>query len=233
MAVNATSPTSRRGYLSQGELAQFANITINDTDEADDVISQAEEMLDAFIGYQDKFLEAEIEGRATAGGSATITLKSEHQNQYDADYFALCEIEIMGGTGAGQRRKITGSTKAGVITVESAWDTTPDSTSFYQIRQVAKFPRNRDVVSHTDNSVTTIYKTIPEPVRRAVAAQVEYIVNMGDDFFRTDKSDKQSESIGDYSYSLGEKQSGLTRMIAPKAKLLLRGYINRTGRITR
>ncbi|MFA5768361.1 MAG: hypothetical protein WC871_02335 [Bacteroidales bacterium] len=232
MAVTSTTPSSRRGYLSQDELEQFANITVTDTDEADDVISQAEEMIDSFVGYQQKFLEYEILGRATAGGSATITLETEHQNVYEANFFKLCEIEIVDGTGSGQRRRVSASTKAGVLTVASAWTTTPDSTSFYRIHQLGKFPRYTDVITHLDASVTTYYKSIPEAVRRAVAAQVEYIINQGDEFFTTDQSDKTSESIGDYSYSMGEKSSiSLARMIAPKAKLLLRGYINRTGRI--
>lgn len=232
MSITSTTPTSRRGYLSQSELEQYANITITDIDEADDVISQAEEMVDAFVGYQQKFQEYDVEGRATAGGSATITLELVHQNVYDANYFKWCTIEIVDGTGAGQRRRISASSKAGVITVATAWATVPDSTSFYRIQQLGKFPRRPDVTSHNEGGVVTYYKNVPEAVRRAVAAQVEYIIGMGDDFFATDQSEKQSERIGDYSYQFGNMSSlGLARMMAPKAKLLLRGYINRAGRI--
>lgn len=233
MAVTSTTPSSRRGYLSQSELEQFANITVTDTAEADDVISQAEELIDAFVGYQPKFMQEDYIGRATAGGSLTLTLETEHKNIFEANYFKLCEVEIVDGTGAGQRRKVASSTKAGVLTVDSAWTTTPSSSSFYVIRQLGKFPRLNDVTSHTEAAVITYYKQIPEAVRRAVAAQVEYIINMGDNFFATDQADKQSESIGDYSYSMGDKSAlSLARMMAPKAKLLLRGYLNRTGRIT-
>ncbi len=56
---------------------------------------------------------------------------------------------------------------------------------------------------------------------------------MGDRYFASDKGSFQSEKIGDYEYdkgngssSSGGKQSFL---IAPKAKLLLKGYINRVG----
>lgn len=232
MGVNSTIPTSRRGYLSQSELAQFANITITDSVEADDVISQAEEMIDAFVGYQCPFIEEPIEHVAMSGGSTSLTLNTTHQNIHERDYFKGCMVEIISGTGEGERKRITASTKAGVLTVDSAWTTTPDSTSFYRITQLGKFPRMQDVKNYyNNNNVIVVVKIIPEAIKRAVAAQVEYIINMGDEFFRTDKSGMQSESIGDYSYSLQAGTPGSARMIAPRAKLLLRGYTNRTGRI--
>lgn len=235
MAISSGLPTSRRGYLSQAELAQFANITISDTDEADDVISQAEEMVDAFVGYHRPFMEHTVEGLAQTGTSTTVTLDSEHSTSYQTNYFTGCEIEILGGTGAGQRRRISSNTSAGVVTVANSFDTTPDDTSFYRIYQIGKFPRIEDVASKTASGVSTYYKSIPEAIKRATAAQVEYIIGMGSQFFKTDKSNYTSESIGDYSYSMGTGiQSagiGVSRLVSPKAKLLLRGYINRTGRI--
>lgn len=232
MPITSTTPTTERGYLSQSELEQFANITVTDTAEADDVISQAEELIDSFVGYQCKFIDEDYTGRAVSATSTTLTLETVHQNIFDVDYLKWCTVEILGGTGAGQRRKISNQTKAGVLTVEDTWTTTPSSDSFYRIHQLGKFPRLRDVTSHLDSGVTTYYKLIPDPIRRAVAAQVEYIINKGDAFFASDTSEKQSESIGDYSYSMGDNSSiGLARMIAPKAKLLLRGYTNRTGKM--
>lgn len=232
MGVISTQPTSRRGYLSQDELEQIANITITDTDEADDVISQAEELIDAYVGPQDKDIEEDIIGLAAAVTTNTITLETSQQNTYDIDYFKLCEIELLGGTGAGQRRKITGSTRPGVLTIDSAWTTTPDTTSFYKISQIGKFPRDCDVETYTNGVNTTYYKSIPEAVKRAVAAQIEYIIEMGDSFFRSDKSEMQSESIGDYSYTKGGGSiSAINKLICPKAKVLLRGITNRTGSI--
>lgn len=231
MGISSTQPTSRRGYLSQLELEQLADITITDTDEADDKISQAEEIIDSYVGYQNSFMDYKVTGMASAGGASTITLEASQQNTYDVDYFRLCEVEIIGGTGIGQRRKITGSTKAGVLTVDESWTTTPDSTSFYKIYQVGKFPRVLDVESATNGIYTTYYKAIPEAVKRAVAAQIEYMIEMGDSFFAGDKSEMESESIGDYSYTKGQGVSGINKLIAPKAKVLLRGIFNRTGRL--
>lgn len=230
MGVTSTQPTSRRGYLSQSELEQMANITVTDATEADDRISQAEEMLDAYVGPQDKYMNHEITGLAAAGASTSITLETSQQNTYDIDYFKLCDVEILGGTGAGQRRKCTGSTKAGVLTVDT-WTTTPSTDSFYRITQVGKFPRRCDVETYTSGTNTTYYKSIPEAIKRAVAAQIEYIIEMGDAFFAGDKPDMQSESIGDYSYTKGEGISNISKLIAPKAKVLLKGIYNRTGQI--
>lgn len=230
MGVTSTQPTSRRGYLSQGELEQFANITITDTSEADDKISQAEEMIDAYVGAQNKYMTESIKGVCAAVASTTFTLESTQQNVYDIDYFKLCEVEILGGTGAGQRRKITGSTKAGVCTIDTAWTTTPTTSSFYKISQIGKFPRQCDVESYTTSAgVSTYYKAIPEAIKRAVAAQVEYFIEMGDSFFAGDKSELESESIGDYSYTKGQGVGSVSKLISPKAKIILKGIFNRTG----
>lgn len=223
---------SRRNYLSQAELAEFADITIIDATEADDQISQAEEMIDAYVGPQDKLISYEVRGLVAAGGASSFTLSTEHQSNMQDDYLRGCQIEIMGGTGEGQKRRITGQTFAGVITVDSAFSPAVDTTSYYRIWQLGKFPRGCDTQLGTNSKY---YKTIPEAVRRAVAAQVEYIINMGTTFFSTDASNKTSESIGDYAYSKGGPgfagSGSDASMIAPKARQLLRGILNRTGQI--
>lgn len=220
---------SRRNYVTTTEVDEL----IGSGASTDLQISEAEEIIDAYVGPQDKFLNYLIEGRVSAAGGSSLTLESIHQNNYDVDFFKWCEVEIIGGTGVGQRRIITASTKAGVLTVASAWTTSLDTTSFYRIYQLGKFPRKADVTSYSTQSPTSYYKQIPENVKRATAVQVEYITAMGDSFFKTDQTSKSSESIGDYSYSVGGKSGdvGLERMIAPKAKLLLRGFKNRLGEI--
>lgn len=231
MPVTSTTPTSRRSYLSQSELEQYANITVTDTSEADDQISQAEEMVDQYIGAQTKFYPYTLNGRAVSATTNTLTLNELHQNTMQKDYLKWCEIEIIGGTGAGQRRKITTQTYEGVVTVDSAWSTTPDNTSFYKIYQLGKFPRYKDVYFDSNNTPEQYYKSIPENVKRAVAAQVEFIIEMGSRFFASDQIEKVSERIGDYSYTNAETHQGVSRLIAPKAKMLLRGIRNITGEI--
>lgn len=221
---------SKRQYLTQAELAEYADITITDATEADDQISQAEELIDGYVGFQKKAVSEVIEGRFASGSGSGGTLEAaRHQNTYQKDYLKYCQLEIVGGTGAGQRKIITGSTYEGVITVDSAWDTAPDSTSYYRISQLGKFPRCQD--SYFDGNVAPqIYvKSIPEAVRRAVAAQVQYMITMGSDFFSGEGSTLQSETIGDYSYSRTANSSAGGNLISPKAKQYLKGIVNRKG----
>ena len=221
---------SRRNYVTTTEVDEL----IGSGTSTDLQISEAEEIIDAYVGPQNKFLDYVIEGRVAASASgANFTVESTHQNIYDIDFFKWCEVEIIGGTGVGQRKIITASTVAGVLTVISSWSTALDTTSFYRIYQLGKFPRKEDVTSYSTQSPTTYYKQIVENIKRAVACQVEYMTSMGASFFTTDQMSKSSESIGDYSYSVGGKLGsvGIERMIAPKAKLLLRGFKNRLGEI--
>lgn len=217
---------SKRNYLSQSELAEFADITIIDTTEADDQISQAEELVDAFVGYQEKSLCSELQGKATAGSTISLTLQTDQQNVYENDYFTYCMVEVIGGTGKGQRSRISASTKAGVLTFDAV-STALDSTSIYKIWQLGKFPRKVDVVFDSVNQPSCYYKSIPEAVKRATASQVQYFIEMGSGFFSTDKFSKTRESIGNYEY---EKADGsINDLIAPKTKLLLRGLKNIKG----
>lgn len=68
-------------------------------------------------------------------GSTSTTIKLAAGSSSVTDYFANSTVCIVSGTGAGQTpKRITaydGTTK--VATVDSAWATTPDATSKYQI----------------------------------------------------------------------------------------------------
>lgn len=218
---------SKRNYLTIEELEEFADITVTDDTEAEDQITQAEELIDDYVGFQDKAVGTEYHGLASAGSATSLTLQTDQQNVYEKDYFKYCMVEIIGGSGVGERHMCTGSTKAGVLSLET-FNTVLNDTSYYRIFQLGKFPRLEDC--HFDSQNTnTWYKFIPEKLKRAVAAQVEYRINMGDSFFNTNKSNIKSESIGDYSYS--KENSGINGLIAPKAKMLLRGIRNIVGEI--
>lgn len=218
---------SRRGYLTQAELAQYADITITDTTEADDQISQAEELIDSYIGAQHKFLPNDVTGLVASAAADTFTLEEGYRD-YDQDYFKGCEVQIIGGTGEGQTRTISGNGyNNGVVTISTSWTTTPDTTSYYRIIQLGKFPRYRDVEFFNRAGDPRVFKWIPENIKRATAAQVEYIVKMGTAFFTTNNTSITREQIGDYEYE--KSGTGRDSLIAPKAQLLLRGYKNRIG----
>lgn len=221
--------SSRRGYLTQTELEEFADIEITDETEADDQISQAEEIIDAYVGPQDRFYPYELIGKCAAGSTTGFTLQTNQVSSPITDYYKGCHVEIIGGTGAGQTKKITASTNAGVITTET-FSTALDTTSIYRIFQLGKFPRRADA-RYESEQTQTWYKWIPENVRRAVAAQVQYMISMGDKFFATDAASRTGESIGDYAYTKTASSAGANALIAPKAKQFLKGFVNRTGQI--
>lgn len=230
MAIDSNLPTSRRGYLSQNELKQFANITVKDTAEADDVISQSEEIIDSYIRRADKFIVGEYKGKATGGNAGKTTLidtSNDTPFNFDSGYFVGCEVEIVAGANAGERRRISASDKdTKTLTVANAFTSAIDDTSVYVIYQLGLFPRYKDVF-HSDG---VYYKRIPEAIKRATAAQVEYIIEKGDSFFKGG-ADFKSESIDDYSYDRGEGSTGLAAMIAPKSRQFLTGYLNRIGEL--
>ncbi len=220
---------SRRGYVTKEECDEMIGGSPAITDLE---VSEAEELIDAYVGFQDNFLKQEIKGRVAVGGQNNITLESVDQNVYDVDYLQGCQFEVIGGTGKGQRKIITAQTKEGVVTLDSGLTTALDTTSFYKIYQLGKFPRICDVEAYSRTAPTTYYKSIPENVKRAVAAQVEFMREMGDEYFQTDKSQMLAERIGDYSYQKSDGQNrSFEQLIAPKAKELLRGIRNRKGAI--
>jgi hypothetical protein len=62
----------------------------------------------------------------------------------------------------------------------------------------------------------------------AMYSQVQYIAEMGVEFFNTDKSQKRSEHIGNYSY-WNVDTGQVDALISPSVKVLLSGIRNRTG----
>ncbi|MFO0157533.1 MAG: hypothetical protein ACK51V_00675, partial [bacterium] len=68
-------------------------------------------------------------GTATAGAASTLTNSAKN---WTTNQWTNYQIRITGGTGAGQIRTIASNT-ATVITVGTAWTTTPDNTSTYSI----------------------------------------------------------------------------------------------------
>lgn len=227
---------SRRQYTTIAEVEEFADVTSTNDSEFEDQISMAEEMIDSYVGYQDKHLKREYFGILTSvDGTTLYDTSSDGHFDIDDDYFTYAWIEIIGGAGKGQRARIVSSDKsAKSVTISSAFSTTPDNTSAYKIWQLGKFPRRQDVETmlQADNT-NKVYKNIPEAVRRAVAAQVEFVIQMGAEYFAGDQSDKESESIGNYSYSKGSSGAGSSnvRLISPKARQLLRGVKNIKGKL--
>jgi len=221
--------SSRRKYLTTTEAEEYADIAIQDSAEADDQISQAEEMIDSYVGFQRKHISVQYKGMATSGTTLKLIDTSNGTPlNYNENYFNYCEVEIVAGTNVGETRQIVSSDySAESITVSAAFTAAIDSTSVYVIRQLGKFPREKDTFTRTVDGSTIYYKSIPEAVKRAVAAQLQFVIEKGVEFF-AGATDKDSETIGDYRYTV---KKGAERLIAPKARLILRGIVNRKGRM--
>lgn len=198
-------------------------------------VALAEELIDVYVGVQDKHFKNEYDGEITSllSGNKVIDASSLSQlKQQNTNIFARCVIELVTGDAAGTIRLITASNGDDYsVTYDGDAISGIQVGDIFRIYQLAKFPRQKD--QFTRHSI--YYKTIPRAVKDAVIAQTQFIIEMGDDYFTGNESDAGSESIGNYSYSNasgnGGQQSALVKMIAPKARTLLRGIVNRLGRI--
>lgn len=215
---------SRRKYVTTADVEGYADIDVSDTTEAEERISVAEEIIDAYVRNVDPDVKSEYYGTATGGNTTTLLdTSSDSPLQFNDDYFTYCEVEIIGGTNKGEVRTIASSSKDNQqLTFDSAFSSAIDSTSVYVIRQLSRFPRTIDVIVESEK----YYKRIPDAVKRAVLAQMEYMINKGEGFFM-DGVTKDSESLGDYSFT--SKKVNL--MIAPKARMYLKKFVNRIGKI--
>lgn len=74
----------------------------------------------------------ETSGTAQSGTANTITLGTE--SLIDDTWYNGMVIDIVGGTGSGQRKDILDYTN-NVCTVDSNWSTIPDNTSQYEIKK--------------------------------------------------------------------------------------------------
>ena len=217
---------TKRNYIPLATVqAQTAAADLTDLD-------FAEQVLDNYVGHQDKAVEGNYQGQITSLLTKTvIDTNSSTQLNVTDDYFKYCVIEMLSGNAAGEIRPIISSSKDNKsVTLKDDWTTTPAVGDYFKVYQFGKFPRQCD--STNNPSGTTFLKTIPQAVKDALIAQVAFQAQMGDAYFAGDDSDKESESIGNYSYSRGSgSASSSVKMLAPKARMLLRGIKNSLGRL--
>src|SRR3989304_4925788 len=102
-------------------------------------------------------LDGDVRDNAQAGTSTTIRLVSTDSSQSEGRVGK--EIVLLSGTGAGQKRQITGfDTTTKDATVDTAWSTIPDSTTGYLVAS-----------AHTPFRLIdpTTFATITDRTRRA------------------------------------------------------------------
>lgn len=222
-----------RGYLNTKQLESLTGLGLDD-DAAVAAINKAEAIVDGYIGYWDKLID-QIEGITQSGNATSITLDAaDISGLAGKDYFKGCMIEFLSGDNEGAVAVVTGSTELGVVSFATQ-DNAPAAGDYYIIRQVGKIPRRgeSDMLDQQVSGVRTYFRRIPQALKEAVAAQVEYMQQQGDSFFNSAAIGMDSERIDDYSYNRGESTKGGKAMLAPKARQVLSGtgIINRGGRI--
>lgn len=78
--------------------------------------------------------KANVQRSGTATSAAASSLTDTVRSKEADDYWKGGILEIMSGTGSGQTRDITGNVQStGVISIDPAFTTTPDSTSIYRV----------------------------------------------------------------------------------------------------
>lgn len=203
-------------------------------DATDDQVALAEALIDAYVGHQNKFINSEIAGKVTASLTGKVVDTRGDSPLFVTDNtYSYCIIEIIGGPGAGQSRYITASNKDERSLSFSGDPFNPglDDTSVYRVYQLAKFPRRQD--SRSIPSDEAFYKYIPDAIKNAAIAETQFVMAQGDDYFTSDDSEMNSESLLNYSYSRGGNagQSALVKFMSPQARAYLKGYKNSTGQI--
>ena len=73
----------------------------------------------------------------TALGSQTGTTLQDTSKSWTVNEYATYTVRITGGTGVGQWRTISSNT-SNTLTIGTAWDTTPDGTSTYEISRSSR-----------------------------------------------------------------------------------------------
>ena len=203
-------------------------------------VALAEELIDRYVGPQPKYLHRTIQGRITSLLNSFKTIvddgsETSGQTQLDATtgMFKNAVLEMLSGSAAGKRGVLETSDKdAKSVTLRAALATNPAVGDYFKIYQLGKFPRTQDVFNTPDG--LNVYPAIPELVREAVVAQVQYIIAKGDGYFVGDSSEMKSESFLNYSYTRSGEGSGgssMDNLISPQAKAMLRGIMNRKGRM--
>lgn len=209
----------------------LTNVQVVEATATEAQLDLAEQLIDQYVGWQSKHVRSDFDGEITAIDSLVISDTSSTSKLDSAgydNYWNYCVVEFMSGSAAGEIKRITASDySAKTITIDSATTGSLAVGDVFRVYQLAKFPRVKD----TFNRDTVFYKAIPKAVQEAVIAQVSFIIEMGDSYFTGEDSEMDSESIMSYNYSRGANsgQSAIVKMLAPKARILLRGIKNRTG----
>ncbi len=236
---------SRFNYLTPENLAQYIHTmaTVTDNDLAAKFITDAERIVDAYVGAGPRFysdLTGSNTNTITSGASAAVVSGTVFGNRRP-NYWAkgghyLELLDIPGNpTSAdiGQSRLITAST-SGQVTLLSGFSADIAAGASFWLHQESAFPRVWD----SDPFGTP---QLPDELEQAVAWQVEYGIQfgseehgLGDSAVATDLGGQVQSRTYASGYSetrVPGEARGLARWVAPKARAILRRIMHNTGRL--
>lgn len=232
-------PNSVYNYILPTELAARIHSMASVTDEsvAATFISDAERVIDAFIGPGQKFyqrLGGEVLATVASGAtSLTASIFGDRRPNYWAAGGAYITIVSAADSALnGERRLIVSSLNPNTVTLASGFSAALAAGAQFHFNQESAFPRvwDQDTWGNPD---------IPELLKEAVAAQVEYGIAYGSEAFGLGDTTISADTAGDITsrtYGSGYSESrdarrrdGLAVWIAPRARVLLRRLLNSTG----
>lgn len=202
-------------------------------------ISQAERLIDAYVGPQQRFYSPELTGKVGAAASG-VSLQADVFGQRLRNYWAhgglyVRVLENPGGPNSVGEQRLVVASNSDTVTLVSAFTDTLAVGARFEIRQLSAFPR------WVDRAPLDVPR-IPEEVKLATAWQVEYGIRYGSEAYglsdpsvvTDERGDIQSESYGSgYSVTRDTRRSkdGLGVWVAPKSRAILRRLLNSTGRL--
>jgi hypothetical protein len=234
-------PYSVYNYILPSELAAYIHSMASVTNEAvaATFISDAERVVDAFVGPGRKFYPRLGGETAAEIASGATTLTAEIFGDRRPDYWAaggayITLVSAADSSLNGERRLIVASLNPNTVTLVSGFDAVLAAGAQFYFQQESAFPRiwDQDTWGNPD---------IPELLKAAVAAQVEYGIVYGSEAFGLGDTDIAADTSGDItsrSYGSGYSESrdarrkdGMAVWIAPRARVLLRQLLSSTGRL--
>lgn len=233
---------SRFNYLSASDLASFIHTMsgVTNTALAEQFISDAERIVDAYVGSGPKFYsDLTLENTAVISAEASAVVQSITFGNRRPNYWAKggLYVELLDVPGnpthasIGQKRLAVAST-SGQVTLVSGYSVDVPANSTLYMSQESVFPRIWD----SDPLGTP---RLPDQLDVAVAWQVEYGILFGSEAYGLGDADVATDedaTVQSRTYASGYSETrlpgqerGLARFVSPKVRAILRDIINSTG----
>lgn len=226
-------------YVTPAALPGFIHTmsSVTDADLAAKFISDAEVIVDRYVGSAPKFytnrsltLSADVASGATS--ITTTSLGNRRTNYWAVGGVYIRISEHATASLVGQERLIVSSSGTGVTLVSGFDAVLAAATTDLEYLQKSAFPRVWDQDPWGSPQ-------LPDELDRAVAYQVEYGIQFGSENFGMGDADVATDEDGQVqsrTYASGYSESrvpgekrGLAAFTAPKARAILRNIINSTG----